>query len=202
MRQVPEIIKTLWRTPVWRINTAEKVIYLTFDDGPNPVVTTRVLDILDEYGAKATFFCVGENVLRFPEVFAEVKRRGHAVGNHTYNHIKGVEKTLQEYEENVNKADELIHSKLFRPPHGRITFRQINALKKKFKIIMWDFITYDFDKHVNPAEIMQEVRRRSRKGSIVIFHDSLKARDTMLEVLPQALKFWKDNGYEIASLTL
>ena len=202
MRQVPDIVKILWRTPVWRINTSEKVIYLTFDDGPNPEVTPRVLDILDEYKAKATFFCVGENVSRFPEIFAEIKRRGHAVGNHTYNHVKGNEKTVQEYVQNVWKADELIHSKLFRPPHGRITFKQVNKLKKDFKIIMWDFITYDFDKELKPAEIMKEVKNRCRKGSIVVFHDSLKARENMLVVLPEALKFWKENGFEICALTI
>ena len=202
MRQVPDIVKTLWRTPVWRINTSEKVIYLTFDDGPNPEVTPQLLDILDEYKAKATFFCVGENVSRYPEIFAEVKQRGHAVGNHTYNHVKGNEKTVQEYVQNVWKADELIHSKLFRPPHGRITFKQVNKLKKDFKIIMWDFITYDFDKELKPVEIMKEVKKRCRKGSIVVFHDSLKARENMLVVLPEALKFWKENGYEICALTI
>ena len=200
MRQIPDFIKLMWRTPVWRINPSEKVIYLTFDDGPNPEVTPRVLDILDEFEAKATFFCVGENVMKHPEIFQEVKHRGHAVGNHTFNHVKGTEKTVKEYVDNVGKAHEYIHSKLFRPPHGRITLSQVNKLKADFKIIMWDFITYDFDRQVTSTEILKEVKLRSRNGSVVIFHDSLKARKNVLEALPEALRYWKKEGYEVKAL--
>ena len=200
MRQIPDFIKLMWRTPVWRINPSEKVIYLTFDDGPNPEVTPWVLDILDEFEAKATFFCVGENVMKYPEIFQEVKHRGHAVGNHTFNHVKGTEKTVKEYVDNVGKAHEYIHSKLFRPPHGRITLSQVNKLKADFKIIMWDFITYDFDRQVTSTEILKEVKLRSRNGSVVIFHDSLKARKNVLEALPEALRYWKKEGYEVKAL--
>ena len=200
MRQIPDFIKLMWRTPVWRINPSEKVIYLTFDDGPNPEVTPRVLDILDEFEAKATFFCVGENVLKYPKIFQEVNHRGHAVGNHTFNHVKGTEKTVKEYVDNVGKAHEYIHSKLFRPPHGRITLSQVNKLKADFKIIMWDFITYDFDRQVTSTEILKEVKIRSRNGSVVIFHDSLKARKNVLEALPEALRYWKKEGYEVKAL--
>lgn len=200
MRQIPDIIKTLWRTPVWRINPSEKAIYLTFDDGPNPVVTPQVLDMLDEFGVKATFFCVGENVQKYPEIFEEVKRRGHSVGNHTFNHLKGYENTTENYVENVRKADEYIHSKLFRPPHGRIRLRQINALKKDYRIILWDFITYDFDKNVTPKQILAEIKKRSRNGSIVIFHDSPKAEKNVLAALPEALKFWREEGYGICAI--
>ena len=200
MRQIPDFIKLMWRTPVWRINPSEKVIYLTFDDGPNPEVTPRVLDILDEFEAKATFFCVGENVMKYPEIFQEVKHRGHAVGNHTFNHVKGTEKTVKVYVDNVGKAHEYIHSKLFRPPHGRITLSQVNKLKADFKIIMWDFITYDFDRQVTSTEILKEVKIRRRNGSVVIFHDSLKARKNVLEALPEALRYWKKEGYEVKAL--
>ena len=200
MRQIPDFIKLMWRTPVWRINPSEKVIYLTFDDGPNPEVTPQVLDILDEFEAKATFFCVGENVMKYPEIFQKVKHRGHAVGNHTFNHVKGTEKTVKVYVDNVGKAHEYIHSKLFRPPHGRITLSQVNKLKADFKIIMWDFITYDFDRQVTSTEILKEVKIRSRNGSVVIFHDSLKARKNVLEALPEALRYWKKEGYEVKAL--
>ena len=200
MRQIPDFIKLMWRTPVWRINPSEKVIYLTFDDGPNPEVTPRVLDILDEFEAKATFFCVGENVMKYPEIFQEVKHRGHAVGNHTFNHVKGTEKTVKEYVDNVGKAHEYIHSKLFRPPHGRITLSQVNKLKADFNIITWDFITYDFHRQVSSTEILKEVKIRSRNGSVVIFHDSLKARKNVLEALPEALRYWKKEGYEVKAL--
>lgn len=200
MRQVPDYIQKIWRTPIWRINPAEKSVYLTFDDGPNPKVTPLVLDILDKFGVKATFFCVGENVKKYPEVFREVKRRGHTVGNHTFNHLKGYKSSTQDYVKNVWKADEYVHSNLFRPPHGRIKLSQIRTLKKDFKIIMWDFITYDFDSKVTPDAILKEVKKRTRNGSIVIFHDSLKAEKNMLAALPKALEFWKEEGYEICSL--
>lgn len=201
MRQVPDFIKILWKSLVWRINPAEKSIYLTFDDGPNPIITPQVLDMLDEFEAKATFFCVGENVSKFPEVFDEVKKRGHAVGNHTYNHTKGYNYSTKDYVNNVRKADEYIHSKLFRPPHGRIKLSQINALKKEYRIIMWDFITYDYDAKVAPDKILAEIKKRSRNGSIVVFHDSLKAEKNVLATLPEALKFWKEEGYEVKSIS-
>ena len=200
MLQVPEILKSVIKNVVWRINPAKKVIYLTFDDGPNPGVTPQVLDILDRFEVKATFFCVGENVSRFPEVFDEVKRRGHTVGNHTFNHLKGFEYSTDDYVRNVKKASEFIDSRLFRPPHGQIKPSQIKALKDDYLIIMWDFITYDYDKRIEPEKIIAEVKKRSRNGSIVVFHDSLKAEKNVLQVLPEALRFWKENGYEVCHI--
>ena len=200
MLQVPEILKSVIKNVVWRINPAEKVIYLTFDDGPNSRVTPLVLDILDRFEVKATFFCVGENVSRFPDVFDEVKRRGHTVGNHTFNHLKGFEYATDDYVRNVKKASEFIDSRLFRPPHGQIKPSQIKALKDDYLIIMWDFITYDYDKRIEPEKIIAEVKKRSRNGSIVVFHDSLKAEKNVLQVLPEALRFWKENGYEVCHI--
>ena len=200
MLQVPEILKSVIKNVVWRINPAEEVIYLTFDDGPNPGVTPQVLDILDRFEVKATFFCVGENVSRFPDVFDEVKRRGHTVGNHTFNHLKGFEYSTDDYVRNVKKASEFIDSRLFRPPHGQIKPSQIKALKDDYLIIMWDFITYDYDKRIEPEKIIAEVKKRSRNGSIVVFHDSLKAEKNVLQVLPEALRFWKENGYEVCHI--
>lgn len=200
MLQVPEILKSVIKNVVWRINPAKKVIYLTFDDGPNSRVTPLVLDILDRYEVKATFFCVGENVSRFPDVFDEVKRRGHTVGNHTFNHLKGFEYATDYYVRNVEKANGYIKSDLFRPPHGQIKPSQIKALKDDYRIIMWDFITYDYDKRIEPEKIIAEVKKRSRNGSIVVFHDSLKAEKNVLQVLPEALRFWKENGYEVCHI--
>ena len=200
MLQVPEILKSVIKNVFWRINPAEKVIYLTFDDGPNSRVTPLVLDILDRFEVKATFFCVGENVSRFPDVFDEVKRRGHTVGNHTFNHLKGFEYSTDDYVRNVKKASEFIDSRLFRPPHGQIKPSQIKALKDDYLIIMWDFITYDYDKRIEPEKIIAEVKKRSRNGSIVVFHDSLKAEKNVLQVLPEALRFWKENGYEVCHI--
>ena len=200
MLQVPEILKSVIKNVVWRINPAEKVIYLTFDDGPNSRVTPLVLDILDRFEVKATFFCVGENVSRFPDVFDEVKRRGHTVGNHTFNHLKGFEYATDYYVRNVEKANGYIKSDLFRPPHGQIKPSQIKALKDDYRIIMWDFITYDYDKRIEPEKIIAEVKKRSRNGSIVVFHDSLKAEKNVLQVLPEALRFWKENGYKVCHI--
>ena len=200
MLQVPEILKSVIKNVVWRINPAKKVIYLTFDDGPNSRVTPLVLDILDRFEVKATFFCVGENVSRFPDVFDEVKRRGHTVGNHTFNHLKGFEYATDYYVRNVEKANGYIKSDLFRPPHGQIKPSQIKALKDDYRIIMWDFITYDYDKRIEPEKIIAEVKKRSRNGSIVVFHDSLKAEKNVLQVLPEAMRFWKENGYEVCHI--
>ena len=200
MLQVPEILKSVIKNVVWRINPAEKVIYLTFDDGPNSRVTPLVLDILDRFEVKATFFCVGENVSRFPDVFDEVKRRGHTVGNHTFNHLKGFEYSTDDYVRNVKKASEFIDGGLFRLPGGLIKPSQIKALKDDYLIIMWDFITYDYDKRMEPEKIIAEVKKRSRNGSIVVFHDSLKAEKNVLQVLPEALRFWKENGYKVCHI--
>ena len=198
--QVPRFVKWFLRDVFWRINPSEKVIYLTFDDGPIPEVTPKVLDILDEFGVKATFFCVGDNVRKHPEFYKEVIKRGHAVGNHTFNHIKGFDYSVDEYVENVKKASEYIQSPLFRPPHGQITPKKIKRLRADYQIIMWDIITYDYDKTFSPEKMMRIVRRKSRNGSIVVFHDSIKAEKNVLETLPKALKFWKEEGYEIKKM--
>lgn len=200
MRQVPELVKQIWRTPVWRIKSSEKALFITFDDGPNPYVTPQILEILDAYNAKATFFCVGENVKKYSDVFEMVKSKGHNVGNHTYSHLKGTKTTTKEYIEDIKKASNLIQSKLFRPPYGKIKFRQINRLKKDFNIILWDFITYDYNSKKSPNEIIREIKRRSRNGSIVVFHDSEKAKENVLTVLPLALEFWKKEGYAFKTI--
>jgi peptidoglycan/xylan/chitin deacetylase (PgdA/CDA1 family) len=198
--QFPRFLRPLFGKLTWRVKTDSKLIYLTFDDGPVPEVTPQVLDILDEYGWKATFFCVGDNVRKYPEVYQEVLRRGHRVGNHSFNHIRGYRYSVEDYVANVQKASAYIESRLFRPPHGRITFSQIKALKEDYDIVMWDVITYDYDKKKKPEQIMRTVRNYLRKGSIVVFHDSIKAKDNVLTVLPQALDYWKEKGYSYGLL--
>jgi peptidoglycan/xylan/chitin deacetylase (PgdA/CDA1 family) len=172
------------------------LIYLTFDDGPVPQVTPQVLNILDAFGWRATFFCVGENVAKHPDLYREVLARGHRTGNHSYNHIRGFRYTTDEYVQNVKKASEIIQSKLFRPPHGRMTFAQMKALHKEYDIVMWDVITRDYDQKKSPERILKAIKRNLRKGSVVVFHDSLKAKENVLEVLPKALEFWKSEGYD------
>jgi len=198
--QFPAILRPFMGKLTWRKNPSEKVIYLTFDDGPMPEVTPLVLDLLDKYNLKATFFCVGENVQKNPETYSEVIRRGHKIGNHTFNHLKGSSASTFEYVENVKKAAEIIVSKLFRPPYGRITYRQRKALRIDYEIIMWDLITHDYNRKFTPETIMENVKRYSRNGSIVVFHDSIKAKDNMMTVLPLAIEYWKAEGYEFGVL--
>ena len=198
--QIPPLFRLFFGNLTWRVKTKSKLIYLTFDDGPVPEVTPQVLDILDDFGWKATFFCVGDNVRKHPEVYQDVLNRGHSVGNHSFNHIRGYNYSVDDYVANVNKASEYINSKLFRPPHGRITFAQIKALEKAYDIVMWDVITYDYDRKKKPEQIMKTIRRYLRKGSIVVFHDSVKAKENVLTVLPKALAYWKEAGYSCGLL--
>ncbi len=194
--QFPRFLRPLFGKVLWKVNTSSKVIYLTFDDGPVPGVTTKVLDVLDSYNWKATFFCVGENVFKYPDVFQEIIRRGHAVGNHTYNHLKGFELDTNTYVDNVEKADGLIKSPLFRPPYGRVKFKQLRALKPKYKIVMWDVITHDYSSKYTSDKILRILRKYLRPGSIVVFHDSFKAEKNLFESLDKAIQFWQSKGYK------
>ena len=198
--QFPKFLRPFFGKLIWQVDTDSRLIYLTFDDGPVPEVTPKVLDILDRYGWKATFFCVGENVMKHPDLYQEILRRGHSVGNHSFNHIRGFAYPLGEYVANVRKASVYIDSKLFRPPHGRIRFSQINALKNDYQIVMWDVITYDYDRNKSPESILKIIKRHLRKGSIVVFHDSIKAEKNVLAVLPKALEYWKEQNYQYGLL--
>ena|ERR1035437_1427701 len=198
--QFPDILRPFLGKLLWRKNPSSKVIYITFDDGPVPEVTPLVLDLLDEYNLKATFFCVGENVVKYPEIYNEVLRRGHKTGNHTYNHLKGVTVTTDEYVENVRKAAENIDSNLFRPPYGRINRQQKRELRKEYEIVMWDLLTQDYNKNLSPETIMHTIKRYSRNGSLVVFHDSIKAERNMLAVLPLAIEYWNSKGYRFEVL--
>lgn len=193
--QVPDVLRPLLGKLTWRRDSSSKVIYITFDDGPVPEVTPLVLDLLDKHNIKATFFCVGDNVRKHPEVYAEVLRRGHKTGNHTFNHIKGFSFSEEEYVANVKKAAEYIDSELFRPPYGRIKRSQLKRLQSKYEIIMWDLITYDYDRKLSKESILRNVKHYSRNGSIIVFHDSIKAKDNMLAVLPMAIEYWNSQGY-------
>ncbi len=191
----PQIIKKLFPDLVWEIKTNKKEVYLTFDDGSHPDITPKVLKILDEFGVQATFFCVGENVKKYPKTFNLITSRGHAVGNHTYNHLNGWNTSNSEYFDNIEKAGTLIHSNLFRPPYGRITPSQIKVLKKKFSIVMWTVLTYDFDKKISTKQCFHNSINKVSPGSIIVFHDSLKAANNMLTTLPLFLKYFLDKGW-------
>lgn len=198
--RITDLFRPLLGKLTWRKDPSSKVIYITFDDGPVPEVTLNVLDILDTYRVKATFFCVGENVEKYPEVYAELLRRMHCVGNHTYNHLKGFDVSTSLYVENVQCAAKLIDSKLFRPPHGRFTFWQRKKLATDYELVMWDVLTRDYNRQLSPETIMKIIKTKTRNGSIVVFHDSIKAQENMLSVLPQAIEWWKNEGYEFGLL--
>jgi peptidoglycan-N-acetylglucosamine deacetylase len=191
----PDLIRPFLGKLIWRKSPSEKVIYLTFDDGPVPEVTPLVLDILDLYKIKATFFNVGENVQQYPDLFADILRRGHKTGNHTFNHLKGVSVSTSQYVRNIELAAIYFDNKLFRPPYGRITFWQKRVLKSNFEIIMWDVLTRDYNRKLSPDTILKNIKQSSRNGSIVVFHDSIKAKDNVLSVLPLAIEFWRNEGY-------
>jgi peptidoglycan/xylan/chitin deacetylase (PgdA/CDA1 family) len=193
--QLPRFFYRFFPTILWKVKDEGKKIYLTFDDGPIPEITTRVLDILDDFQWKATFFCVGDNVRKYPEIYKDIIRRGHKTGNHTYNHLKGRRYSNIDYINNVSKAENHISSDVFRPPYGSIKKSQLEQLRKKYRIVMWDVITYDYHPMQNPDGIMKILRRRLSNGSIVVFHDSLKSRNNLLETLPKALEFWQTSGY-------
>lgn len=191
----PVPYRGLYRGSQWRFNTDEKVVYLTFDDGPIPEITPWVLDLLDKYGIKAVFFCVGDNVRKYPEIYRMVLERGHTVGNHTFHHLQGWKVTTETYIRDVEDAAKLIGSKLFRPPHGHMRLPQFYALRKKYKIIMWDVVPRDYSRLMTAGQVFEAVKKYTRNGSIIVFHDSLKSGDRMKESLPKSIEWLMEQGY-------
>lgn len=190
----------LFPEALWRLNRRRKMVYLTFDDGPIPEVTPWVLDTLDNYGVKATFFCVGENVLRNPDLFKELRRRGHSVGNHTMSHVQSSMVTTRTYLRNVKEAEELIGSTLFRPPHGFMRWGTARLLKNHYNIVMYDLVTRDYNRKLTGERVFNNVKRYARNGSIIVFHDSLKAEANMKYALPRSIEWLKEQGYEFSQL--
>ncbi|KAA6314291.1 Peptidoglycan-N-acetylglucosamine deacetylase [termite gut metagenome] len=200
IEQPPQIIRAFYPKAIWRMNTAEKVVYLTFDDGPIPQITPWVLELLDKYDVKATFFMVGDNVHKYPGTYRMVVEGGHRIGNHTYNHVRGFEYLSEGYLANVEKANELLETDLFRPPHGQMRWGQYFRLKSCYKIVMWDLVTRDYSNKLNGKQVFQKVRKYIRKGSIITFHDSLRAEKNMKYALPRSIEWIKEQGYEFKLL--
>lgn len=173
----------------------EKAVYLTFDDGPIPEATPFILDQLDRVGAKATFFMVGDNARKYPHLLEEVRKRGHRIGNHTYNHIGGFKWLSWKYLKNAEKANEILQTDLFRPPHGWMKPLQYIRLRQHYKIVMWDLVTRDYSKWLTAEEVVANVRKYARSGSIITFHDSLKSIDKLKSALPQSLQWLQEQGY-------
>jgi len=200
IEQPPWIYRVFFPGTIWRIQQKEKCVYLTFDDGPIPEVTPWVLDVLDAYHIKATFFFVGDNARKYPDIYNMTLERGHHVGNHTYNHIQGICFKSDNYLKNVAKAAEWIQSDLFRPPHGHMRLPQLHALKKEYRIIMWDVVTRDYSPHMTSQGVINVVRKYSRNGSIIVFHDSLKAIGRIEEALPQSIEWLIAQGYQFKTI--
>jgi putative polysaccharide deacetylase len=199
----PLLYRLLFPEGIWRIKRGgRKVVYLTFDDGPVPEVTPWVLDTLDRYGVKATFFLVGDNVARNPGIFEEIKRRGHSWGNHTMHHLQGRLVTTYRYMHDISEANTLIGSPLFRPPHGLIRWKQARAIKDHYNIILYDLVTRDYSRKLSSEQVFNNVRRYARNGSIIVFHDSLKAEKNMKEALPRAIEYLRARGYEFEAIPM
>lgn len=197
IEQPPQLIRCLYPSAIWRMDKDKKAVYLTFDDGPIPRVTPWVLDVLDRYGIKATFFMVGDNIRKHPNEFRMVVERGHRIGNHTFNHIRGLSYDINSYLENTDKACRMMmNTNLFRPPHGYMSPKQYAELKKRYKIIMWDLVTRDYNRKFTGEQILQKVKKYARNGSIITFHDSLKSEENIRYALPKAIEWLMEQGYE------
>lgn len=197
IEQPPQFIRCLYPSAIWRMDKDVKAVYLTFDDGPIPGVTPWVLDVLDKYGIKATFFMVGDNIRKHPDEFRMVVERGHRIGNHTFNHIRGLNYEINSYLENTDKACRMMmNTNLFRPPHGYMSPKQYAELKRRYKIIMWDLVTRDYNRKFNGEQILQKVKKYARNGSIITFHDSLKSEENIRYALPKAIEWLMEQGYE------
>ena len=189
-------LRWLYPRATWRMDKNERAVYLTFDDGPIPEATPFILKTLAEFGVHATFFMVGDNVRKHPELYDQIVAAGHQVGNHTFNHWGGFKHTTRSYSENVQKANDLIHSHLFRPPHGWMRWEQYFWVGRKYRIVMWDLVTRDYSKRMRPEQVLNNVKRYARNGSIITFHDSLKSIDKLHYALPESLRWLKEQGYE------
>ena len=207
--KTPKLVKHVLPSLVWNIETTEKIIYLTFDDGPTPKITNWTLDILKQHNAKATFFCIGNNIEKHPEIFQGILKDGHAIGNHTQNHIRGWKTKAKDYLNNIGEAQETINfqipqskfqdfkiTNLFRPPYGQITPKQGRKLiNLGYKIVMWDVLSFDWDHTIEKENCLENVLAKTSRGSIIVFHDSVKASKNMQYALPKVLAHFSEKGY-------
>ena len=195
IEQPAKWLRWLYPKALWRMDRHEKAVYLTFDDGPIPEATPFILDVLKQYNIKATFFMVGDNARKYPELLQRVIDEGHRIGNHTHNHLMGIRYSIHDYSYNVEKANAYLRTDLVRPPHGWMRLSQYAWLSRKFKIVMWDLVTRDYSKWMTAEDVLNNVKKYTRNGSIITFHDSLKSIDKLKTALPQAIEWLKEQGY-------
>lgn len=189
-------LRWLYPRATWRMDRHERAVYLTFDDGPIPEATPFILDTLAADGIKATFFMVGDNARRYPELLEQVRAAGHRIGNHTFNHWGGLRHSVHDYEANVERANELLRTNLFRPPHGWMRYDQYYRLAGRYRVVMWDLVTRDYSLWLTAEDVLDNVRRYARNGSIITFHDSLKSIGKLRTALPEAIRWLKEQGYQ------
>lgn len=200
--KTPEILKRIYPAQIWSFPPKEKKIYLTFDDGPTPAITEYVLQELKKFSAKATFFLVGQNAELHPEIISLIKKEGHAIGNHTYNHLNGWQTGTQTYIKDILHCEAVVPSTLFRPPYGRITREQTRITLNRYKVIMWDVLSGDFDKNISKERCLKNVLENTVPGSIIVFHDSVKAADRMQYALPRVLEYFSEKKFSFDRLVV
>lgn len=198
--KTPKLLHSVYRDAVWFLPNTEQQIYLTFDDGPVPEITTKCLDILKAYQVSATFFCVGENAQKCPDILKRINDEGHAIGNHSYHHLKGWKTENQAYFENVEQCNKIVESNLFRPPYGKIKRSQLKILKTQYKVIMWDVLSADFDPKTSANQCIENVLKHTEAGSIIVMHDNEKCGLKMLEILPKTIEGLLDKGFRFSTI--
>lgn len=199
----PRIFRALYPKAFFRKRIkGRKVVYLTFDDGPVPEITPWVLDTLDIYDIKATFFMVGQNAERYPELLEEVRRRGHRIGNHTMHHLQGSKVTTKRYLLDISRADQILKTPLFRPPHGWLRWRQCLGMRGKYRLVMYDLVTRDYSWRLTSSDVFENVRRLVRDGSVIVFHDSVKSWPRLHDSLPASIEWLREQGYEFEPIPL
>ena len=195
IEQPSDWLRWIFPGALWRMDKEDRAVYLTFDDGPIPEVTPKVLDILDHYGIKATFFMVGDNVRKHPDIYQMVVDRGHRIGNHTFNHIGGMRHGIRSYLNNVAKANQYLHTDLIRPPYGWMKWEQYLFLYRHYQLVMWDLVTRDYSRHMSAEGVFANVQKYTRPGSIITFHDSIKSWPKLVTALPRSIEWLEQQGY-------
>jgi peptidoglycan/xylan/chitin deacetylase (PgdA/CDA1 family) len=199
--KTPELLKRIYPNQIWSIPNNEKKLYLTFDDGPTPGITEGILKELQKFSAKATFFLVGENALRYPDLVKSIKAEGHSIGNHTFHHLNGWQSNTKSYLKDVLKCEDVLQSKLFRPPYGRITRSQTKLMVNRYKVVMWDVLSGDFDHSISKERCLNNVIENTKEGSIIVFHDSIKAAARMQYALPKTLEYFSEKGFTFSKIS-